>query len=94
MALSREEVLHVAELARLSLGPEEVEVFTRQLNDILAYVEKLQELDTGGVTPLAHVIPVFNAFREDEVREGLPLEEALDNAPAREEGSFLVPRVI
>ena len=94
MALSREEVLHVAELARLSLGPEEIELFTRQLNDILAYVEKLQELDTSGVAPLAHVIPVFNAFREDEVREGLPLEEALENAPAREEGNFLVPRVI
>ncbi len=94
MALTREEVLHVAELARLSLGPEEIELFTRQLNDILAYVEKLQELDTAGVTPLAHVIPVCNAFREDEVREGLPLEEALANAPAREEGSFLVPRVI
>ena len=94
MALSREEVLHVAELARLSLGPEEVELFTRQLNDILAYVEKFQELDTSGVVPLAHVIPVFNAFREDEVREGLPLEEALENAPAREEGNFLVPRVI
>jgi aspartyl-tRNA(Asn)/glutamyl-tRNA(Gln) amidotransferase subunit C len=94
MALSREEVLHVAELARLSLGPEEVELFTRQLNDILAYVEKLQELDTGGVKPLAHVVPVFNAFREDEVKPGLPLEEALDNAPAREEGSFVVPRVI
>ncbi len=94
MALSREDVLHVAELARLSLGPEEVELFTRQLNDILAYVEKLQELDTSGVEPLAHVIPVFNAFREDEVREGLPLEEALGNAPAREEGNFLVPRVI
>ncbi len=94
MALSREEVLHVAELARLSLRPEEVELFTRQLNDILAYVEKLQELETSGVEPLAHVVQVFNAFREDEVREGLALEEALDNAPAREEGSFLVPRVI
>jgi aspartyl-tRNA(Asn)/glutamyl-tRNA(Gln) amidotransferase subunit C len=94
MALTREEVLHVAELARLSLRPEEIEIFTRQLNDILAYVEKLQELDTTGVVPLAHVIPVFNAFREDEVREGLPLDLALENAPAREEGSFLVPRVI
>ena len=94
MALSREEVLHVAELARLSLGPEEVELFTRQLNDILAYVEKLQEPDTKGVAPLAHVIPVFNAFREDEVKEGLPLEEALKNAPAREDGNFRVPRVI
>jgi aspartyl-tRNA(Asn)/glutamyl-tRNA(Gln) amidotransferase subunit C len=94
MALTREEVLHVAHLARLTLDPEEVELFTRQLNDILAYVEKLQELDTTGVTPMAHVLPVCNAFREDEVREGLPREAALDNAPAREEGSFLVPRVI
>ena len=94
MALSREEVLHVADLARLSLGPEEVELFTRQLNDILGYVEKLQELDTRGVAPLAHVIPVFNTFREDEVRAGLRLEKALENAPAQEEGSFLVPRVI
>jgi aspartyl-tRNA(Asn)/glutamyl-tRNA(Gln) amidotransferase subunit C len=94
MALSREEVLHVAELARLSLRPEEIEIFTRQLNDILAYVEKLQELDTSGVAPLAHVIPVFNAFREDEVKEGLPPDLALENAPAREEGSFVVPRVI
>ena len=71
MALTREEVLHVAHLARLSLKPEEIELFTRQLNDILAYVEKLQELDTDGVPPMAHVLPVFNAFREDEVAAGL-----------------------
>ena len=94
MALTREEVLHVAKLARLSLGPEEIEVFTRQLNDILAYVEKLQELDTEGVPPLAHVIPMFNVFREDVVKEGLARDVALENAPAREEGAFVVPRVI
>src|SRR5208337_4053558 len=68
MALTREEVLHVAELARLSLSPEEIELFTGQLNDILEYVEKLQELDTSGVAPLAHVIPLGNVFREDQVR--------------------------
>ena len=94
MALTREEVLHVAKLARLSLRPEEIEVFTRQLNDILAYVSKLQELDTEGVPPLAHVIPVFNVFREDVVKEGLARDVALENAPAREEGAFVVPRVI
>ncbi len=94
MALTREEVLHVAKLARLSLRPEEMEVFTRQLNDILAYVEKLQELDTEGVPPLAHVIPMFNVFREDVVKEGLARDAALENAPAREEGAFVVPRVI
>jgi aspartyl-tRNA(Asn)/glutamyl-tRNA(Gln) amidotransferase subunit C len=94
MALTREEVLHVATLARLSLEPAEVELFTRQLNDILAYVEKLQELDTTDVPPLAHVIPVSNVFREDAVTPGLDREAALDNAPAREEGAFLVPRII
>jgi aspartyl-tRNA(Asn)/glutamyl-tRNA(Gln) amidotransferase subunit C len=94
MALTRDEVLHVATLARLSLEPAEIELFTRQLNDILAYVEKLQELDTEGVPPLAHVIPVFNVFREDEVTPGLDRDAALDNAPAKEAGSFLVPRII
>ena len=94
MALTREEVLHVAELARLSLEPAEVDLFTRQLNDILAYVAKLQELDTTDVTPMAHVIPVFNAFREDEVKPGLDRDQALKNAPAREEGNLVVPRII
>ena len=81
MALTRDEVLHVANLARFTLVPEEIELFTRQLNDILAYVEKLQELDTAGVEPLAHVIPVFNVFREDAVMQGLDRDTALNNAP-------------
>jgi aspartyl-tRNA(Asn)/glutamyl-tRNA(Gln) amidotransferase subunit C len=94
MALTRDEVLHVATLARLSLSPAEIELFTRQLNDILAYVEKLQELDTEGVPPLAHVIPVFNVFRQDAVEPCLDREAALGNAPAQEDGAFLVPRII
>jgi aspartyl-tRNA(Asn)/glutamyl-tRNA(Gln) amidotransferase subunit C len=94
MALTRDDVLHVANLARLSLLPEEIELFTRQLNDILTYISKLEELDTTGVEPLAHVIPVFNVFREDVAREGLDRDAALSNAPAREEGAFVVPRVI
>jgi aspartyl-tRNA(Asn)/glutamyl-tRNA(Gln) amidotransferase subunit C len=94
MALTREEVLHVAHLARLSLEPAEIELFTRQLNDILAYVEQMQELDTAGVPPLAHVIPIANAFRADTVTTGLSREMALENAPAQEDGTFLVPRII
>jgi len=94
MALTPEEVRHVAQLAKLNLQPEEVELFTRQLNDILAYMEKLQQLDTSGVKPMAHVLPLANAFREDRVEEALPRDSALKNAPAREEGAFLVPRVI
>jgi aspartyl-tRNA(Asn)/glutamyl-tRNA(Gln) amidotransferase subunit C len=94
MALSQEEVLHVAELARLTLNPEEVDLFTRQLNDILDYVKKLQEVETAGVFPLAHPVPIFNVFREDEVAPGLSRDEGLANAPAPEEGSFSVPRII
>lgn len=94
MVLSREQVLHVAHLARLSLNPEEIETFTRQLNDILAYVAKLQEVDTEGVPPLAHVIPLSNAFREDEVHPCLERDQSLANAPERAEGAFVVPRVI
>jgi aspartyl-tRNA(Asn)/glutamyl-tRNA(Gln) amidotransferase subunit C len=94
MALTREEVLHVATLARLSLEPEVVDRLTRQLNDILAYVEKLQEVDTQGVPPMAHPVPIFNVFREDQVTPGLTREEGLANSPAQEEGTFVVPRVI
>jgi aspartyl-tRNA(Asn)/glutamyl-tRNA(Gln) amidotransferase subunit C len=94
MNLTREEVLHVAKLARLSLNPAEVDLFTRQLNDILAYVSQLQEVDTEGVSPMTHVVPVFNVFREDDAAASLPRDESLANAPAREEGAFVVPRVI
>ncbi len=94
MALTREEVLHVAQLARLSLAPEEVERFTRQLNDILAYVQKLEQAETAGVAAMSHVLPKPEAFREDVVQESLPREQALANAPAQEEGAFVVPRVI
>ncbi len=94
MALTPEEVLHVAELARLTLKPEEVDLFTRQVNDILNYVKKLQEVETAGVPPLAHPVPIFNVFREDEVAPGLSRDEGLANAPAPEEGTFSVPRII
>jgi aspartyl-tRNA(Asn)/glutamyl-tRNA(Gln) amidotransferase subunit C len=94
MTLTREAVLHVANLARLSLNPAEVDTFTRQLNDILAYVAKLQEVDTAGIPPLAHAMPLSNAFREDEVEPGLERERSLANAPEREAGAFVVPRVI
>ena len=94
MPLTPEEVLHVAHLARLRLSPEEVARFTRQLNDILNYVAKLAEVDTREAAPLAHVVPLTNAFRADEVLPSLPREQSLANAPEGEGGSFVVPRVI
>lgn len=94
-ALSREEVLRIAELARLELTADEVDLFTRQLADILTYVTQIQSLDTTGVAPTSHVIqrPVERA---DDVRPSLPREAALANAPeaAPEAGLFKVPRVI
>lgn len=94
MALSREEVQKVALLARLKLTSEELELMTRQLNQIVEYVEQLREVDTTDVEPLAHPLPVTNRFRDDEVRPSLPREEALKNAPDHDGEFFLVPPVL
>jgi aspartyl-tRNA(Asn)/glutamyl-tRNA(Gln) amidotransferase subunit C len=93
MAISREQVLHVAKLARLSLTEQEVEQFTKQLNDILAFAEKLNELDTDHVEPTSHVLPISNVLREDEVRASLTQEEVFRNAPDHANGMFRVPAV-
>jgi aspartyl-tRNA(Asn)/glutamyl-tRNA(Gln) amidotransferase subunit C len=89
-----EELEHVARLARLSFSSDELSAFTGQLNDILGYVAKLEELDTGGVTPTTHALQVTNVFRQDEVKPSLPVEEAVANAPEEENGAFVVPRII
>lgn len=94
MSISREEVLHVAHLARLEFSDKEVELFTTQLADILNYVAKLNELDTTDVEPTYHAVPLSNVFREDEVNPSSPVEEVLANAPERENGFFVVPKVI
>ncbi|AEB08354.1 Aspartyl/glutamyl-tRNA(Asn/Gln) amidotransferase subunit C [Desulfobacca acetoxidans DSM 11109] len=94
MPLTSERVQQVARLARLTLAASEVELFTRQLNDILNYVEKLGELDTTDVPPMAHVLDVQNAFRDDATQGSLSVEEALANAPAAQRLFFVVPRVI
>jgi len=94
MKISPEEVRHVADLARLELPEDRLELFTSQLNHILVYMDKLNELDTSGIQPTTHVVDMQNAFREDEVRESLPMEKALANAPQEDRNSFVVPRVI
>jgi aspartyl-tRNA(Asn)/glutamyl-tRNA(Gln) amidotransferase subunit C len=94
MKLSLEEVKHVAKLARLALDEEEIELFRRQLSDILTYIGKLNELDTSNVVPTSHVIDLSNVFREDEVRPGLSQEEALAGAPEAADGFFRVPKII
>lgn len=94
MRISRDDVLHVASLARLQLNDTEVDTFTGQMDAILAYVEKLNELDTAGIVPTSHAVPVENAFREDAVRPSLGVDHALANAPDRVEDYFRVPKVI
>ncbi len=94
MRITVEEVEHVARLARLEVGADEKQQLTEQMNRILLYVEKLNELDTSGVPPTSHAIDLHNAFREDRVQESLPREESLDNAPETNEAEFIVPRVI
>ena len=92
--ISKEQVAHVAHLARLEFGVEEMEKFTSQLNDIFLYMDKLGEVDTAGVEPVTHAIARKNAFREDEVVASLPPEDSLANAPEARGGCFIVPKVI
>ena len=92
--ITREDVEHVAELARLALTAAEKEQFIAQLNHILTYIGKLNELDTAGVEPTSHVIPLSNVLREDEVRPSLAREMVLQNAPEESHSFFKVPRII
>jgi aspartyl-tRNA(Asn)/glutamyl-tRNA(Gln) amidotransferase subunit C len=94
MSLSIDDVAKVAVLARLRVSPDELQMFTGQLNSIMDYVAELQELDTEGVLPLAHGIEVRNVFRVDVRGPALPREAALANAPKRNQESFLVPAVL
>ena len=91
MAIDREQLLHVAHLARLELPEDEVERLGAQLNDILAAVGKVAELDLSDVPPTSHPLDVVNVWDEDEPWESLPVEEALANAPERDGDAFRVP---
>jgi aspartyl-tRNA(Asn)/glutamyl-tRNA(Gln) amidotransferase subunit C len=91
MAITREDVLHVAELARLELTEEEIERLGEQLNAILEAVGKVSELELEDVPPTSHPLDLVNVFGDDEPRPSLAFDEALANAPDREDGFFRVP---
>jgi aspartyl-tRNA(Asn)/glutamyl-tRNA(Gln) amidotransferase subunit C len=91
VAITTDEVLHVARLARLALTEDEIEQFTAQLSAILEAVAKVSELDLSGVEPTAHPLDVVNVWAEDEPRPSIPFEDALANAPGHENGFFKVP---
>jgi aspartyl-tRNA(Asn)/glutamyl-tRNA(Gln) amidotransferase subunit C len=91
MAITRDEVLHVARLARLELTDDEIDRFTDQLSAILEAVAKVSELDLSDVEPTAHPLDLVNVWAEDEPRPSLSVDEALANAPDRHDGFFKVP---
>lgn len=88
------DVEHVANLARLELSEDEKAQFADQLNAILKYAEKLNELDTEGVPPTSHVLPITNVMRDDVNRPSMPVEKVMANAPDEEDGMFRVPAVL
>jgi len=94
MSITVKDVEHVANLARLELAEAEKERLAVELNAILKYAEKLNELNTEGVEPTSHVLPLYNVMREDEVRESLPLDKVMANAPEEEDGHIKVPAVL
>lgn len=85
---------YVANLARLALTPAEQQKFSQQLGDILRYVDKLNQVDVAGVEPMAHASPVFNVWQADVARAGLPVEQALRNAPEQRDHLIVVPKVV
>lgn len=94
MEISKEQVEHVARLARLEVSEDEKATFARQLSGILTYMDQIKELDTAGVEPTATVLPTDNVFRDDEVRPSLSQEKALANAPDQMDGFFRVPKIV
>lgn len=88
------QVRYIAHLSRLELDSEEEKKFTRQLGNILSYVEKLQELDTSDVPPTSHVLHITNIYREDKLGFSLSPEKAMANAPSRKDNQFKVPRIV
>ena len=94
MAVTVDDVRSVAALARLRFTPDEEHILTGELNGILEYMEKLNELDTDGVEPTSHVLPMVNAFRKDEAEPFPSLDELRAAAPSLQDGYFRVPRII
>ncbi|MEU6642433.1 Asp-tRNA(Asn)/Glu-tRNA(Gln) amidotransferase subunit GatC [Saccharomonospora sp. NPDC046836] len=92
--ISRDEVAHLAKLARMAVTEEELDVFAGQLDQILDAVAKVGEIAGDDIPPTSHAVPLTNVFRADEIRPGLTQDEALSGAPAVEEGRFRVPRIL
>ena len=94
MSIEKDTIKYVADLARLNLTGAEEELYAKQLNDILGYMDKLNSLDTKNIDPMSHAAGLGNVLREDKIRKSVSNKEALENAPEEKDGSFKVPKVI
>ena len=94
MKITKKEVAHIAELARLSFSGKEMELFTEQLNQILVYMEKLNEIDTSEIKPTYHALDLINVFRDDQIKPSLSTQKVLFNAPQSDKDMVTVPRII
>ena len=94
MKITKEAVMHVAQLARLELKKDAIEKFSEQIGEILEHVDSLKRVNTEGIIPTSHAISLINAFRDDEVSNSLDRDLTLANAPQAEAGSFVVPKVV
>jgi aspartyl-tRNA(Asn)/glutamyl-tRNA(Gln) amidotransferase subunit C len=94
MGITKEDILHIAELARLELKPGEIEMFTTQFGNILSYMERLDQVPTDDILPMSHPIEMVNAFRKDEMVSSISAETALSNAPEKDENAFIVPKIV
>jgi aspartyl-tRNA(Asn)/glutamyl-tRNA(Gln) amidotransferase subunit C len=94
MAISKETVEYVANLARIELQPKELEKLSQQLQGILDFIDKLKKLNIENIQPTSHILPINNVLRDDNLKESLSPEKALSNAPAKEGTFFVVPKVI
>jgi aspartyl-tRNA(Asn)/glutamyl-tRNA(Gln) amidotransferase subunit C len=94
MKVTKETIQHVADLSRLNLAESEIEKLTQEMESILSYVDKLNELDTSNIKPMEHVIPMKNVLREDVSKKSYDREKILENAPTYQDGCFKVPKVV
>ncbi|MBM7662749.1 aspartyl-tRNA(Asn)/glutamyl-tRNA(Gln) amidotransferase subunit C [Bacillus mesophilus] len=92
--ISKDQVKHVAHLARLAITEDEAEMFRKQLDDMITHAEQLNELNTDNVEPTTHVLHMKNILREDKPEKGLPIEEVLKNAPDQKDGQIRVPAIL
>ena len=94
MKITKKDVIHVANLARLELSEESIDKFAGQISQILDHVDSLKRIDTQGVSATSHAISLTNAFRDDDMAESADRDRCMANAPESEEGSFVVPKII